>query len=84
MCVSKEELADVRQQAGMDSFVTDNRCWRSDQPAGTTLTCMFGLLALVKAVAQSCKDAMALPPRQACVYTAAEFTMPAVSYLHKA
>ncbi len=61
--------------------VADNRCRRSDQPAGTTLTCMFGPLALVKAVAQSCKDVMALPPRQACVYTAAEFTMPALSHL---
>lgn len=38
---------------------------------------MLGLLALVKAVAHSCKEAIALPPRHACVYTAAEFTMPA-------
>ncbi|KAL3149001.1 hypothetical protein ABBQ32_001854 [Trebouxia sp. C0010 RCD-2024] len=57
-----------------DIFIAEN------QPgeAGTTLTRTFGLFALVKAAAQPCKDAMALPPRQACVYTAAEFTIPAV------
>lgn len=53
------------------------RCFGKHQPAGTILTCMLGLLALVKAVAHSCKEAIALPPRHACVYTAAEFTMPA-------
>lgn len=73
-------MSNSKQANVLDDCSRQQR-WRNDQPAGTTLTCMFGLLALVKAVAQSCKDAMALPPRQACVYTAAEFTMPALSHL---
>ena len=32
---------------------------------GTTLMCTCGLFALVRAAAQSCNDAMALPPRHA-------------------